>query len=143
MGGTLARVAAACFVLARGVLLLAEGEEGGGVVGRFGDGGLEALEALVGGGCGGAADVVLEGAELDAAGGGEEGLLGDGEVRVHALGDLPGDGVFDVEEAGEFGGVCRAGGDMRSWLTSRTWAWTSMRPAGCLGSETLKLPTMT
>ena len=26
-------------------------------------------------------------------------------MRVHALGDLPGDGVFDVEEAGEFGGV--------------------------------------
>ena len=56
-------------------------------------------------GAAGAADVVLEGAELDAAGGGEEGLLGYVEVGVDLAGDLPGDGVLDVEEAGEFGGV--------------------------------------
>ena len=104
-GGDLGEGGGGLFVLERGVLLLAKGEQGGGVVGSFGNGGFEALEALVGGGCGGAADVVLEGAEADAAGCGEEGLLGDGEVRVHALGDFPGDGVFDVEEARKLGGV--------------------------------------
>ena len=53
----------------------------------------------------GAANVVLEGAELDAAGGGEKSLLGDVEVGIDLPGDLPGDGVLDVEEASEFAGV--------------------------------------
>ena len=86
--------------VAVGVELLAEGELGGGVGGRVGDGGLEALDALGGQGRIGAADVVLEGAELDAGGGGEEGLLGDSEVGFELAGDLPGDGVLDVRRGG-------------------------------------------
>ena len=74
------------------------------------DGGLEALDALLRGGGVDAADVVLEGAELDSGGGGEEGLEGYAEAGVDLAGDLPGDGVLDVEEAGELGGVCRGGG---------------------------------
>ena len=53
------------------------------------DGELKALDALLRGGGGDAADVVLEGAELDLAGSGEEGLLGDVEVRIDLAGDLP------------------------------------------------------
>ena len=90
-------------VLERLVLLLAQREQGGGIVWRLGDGALQALEALVGGGRGGAADVVLKRAEADSSGGGEEGLLGDGEVGIDALGHLPGDGVFHVEEARQIG----------------------------------------
>ncbi len=104
-GGNLGERGGGGFVFARGVLLLAEGDERGGVGWRFGDGGFEALQALVGGGRGGAADVVLKRAEADAAGCSKEGLFGDCEMGIHALGDFPGDCVFDVEEAGEFGRV--------------------------------------
>ena len=57
----------------------------------------------------GAADVVFKGAEPDAGGGGEEGLLGYGERGLDLTGDLPGEGVLDVEEAGEFAGVFDGG----------------------------------
>ncbi len=92
-------------VVALGELSFAESEERGGIVGGNLDGGLEALDALLRGGCIGAADVVLEGAELDIAGCGEKGLLGYGKVGIDLAGDLPGDGVLEVEEAREFCGV--------------------------------------
>jgi len=92
-------------VLAGGVLRLSEGEERGGVVARFGDGELKALQALDLAWGVGAADVVLKGGEFDSRRSGEEGLLRDGELRVDLAGDLPGDGVFDVEEAVEIAGV--------------------------------------
>ena len=98
-------------ILAIGIKLLAEGERRCGVVWGFRDGGLEVLEAL---GCGGgicAADVVFKGAEADAGGGGEEGLLGYGEARVNVACDLPGDSVFDVEEAAQFGGIFKRRGE--------------------------------
>ena len=92
-------------VVAVGVLGFAEGEERGGVVGSDLDGGLEALDLFLRG-CGAdAADVIFEGTEGDASGGGEKGLLGYVEVRVDLAGDLPGESVLDVEEAGELAGV--------------------------------------
>src|SRR6266851_3015170 len=92
-------------VVALGELGLAEGEEGGGIVGRVLDGELQALDALLWRDCRSAADVVLEGAEPDGSGGGEEGLLGYVELGVDLPGYLPGHGVLDVEEAGEFARV--------------------------------------
>jgi hypothetical protein len=92
-------------VVAVGILRFAESEERGGVVWGDLNGGLEALDLVVKVGGADAADVVLEGAEGDALGGGEEGLLGYVEVWIDLAGDLPGDGVFDVEEALEFAGV--------------------------------------
>ncbi len=64
-------------------------------------------------------------------------LLGDGEVRIDLAGDLPGDGVFDVEEAGELAGVCERRGEAEL-VDARTWAWTAMREP-----SVVKLPTMT
>ena len=98
-------------VLAGGVVLLAEGEESGGVAWGFGDGELEALDALGWGGGVGSADVIFKGAEADSGGGGEEGLLGDVEAGFDLACDFPGDGVFDVEEAGEWGGILKRGGE--------------------------------
>ena len=105
-------------VLAIDIKLLAEGERGGGVGGGLGFRGLEVLDALpvssrAGDGGVSAADVVFKGAEADTGGGGEEGLLGDGEAGVDASGDLPGDGVFDVEEAAELGGIIKGGGEAK------------------------------
>ena len=93
-------------------MCLAEGEEGGGVGGGEIDSGGETLEALGGGGGVVAADVVLEGREWDGAGGSEEGLLGDGEMGVDDARELPGNGVFGVEEAGQFGGVLDGRGEL-------------------------------
>ena len=119
-------------------MLFAEGEERRRSRWAFRDGGLQALDALLRSGGGGAADVVLEGAELDAAGGGEEGLLGDGEVGIDLAGDLPGEGVFDVEEAGELGWSLRAAAERRSSLTLEDLGLDWMR-----GPSVVKLPTMT
>jgi len=111
VGGNLGESGSGDLELAGGVLLLAESEQGGWVVGRLGDGGLETLQALVLGGRGGAANVVLKRAETDSTGGREEGLLGDGEVRVNLSGHLPCNSVLDVEEASQFAGVLQRRGD--------------------------------
>ena len=84
---------------------LAQSEKRGGVVGRVLHGHLQALDSLLRRGRIGAANVVFKGAELDAAGSSEKGLLGYVEVRIDLAGDLPCDGVFNVEEASEFAGV--------------------------------------
>ena len=88
---------------------LAEGEEGGDVGGLVGYGGLETLDALLRGGGGDAADVVLEGGELDASRRRRGRSAGRWRSGVDLAGDLPGDGVLDVEEAGEVGGVDEGG----------------------------------
>ncbi len=111
VGGDLGEGGGGLIVLVGAIEGLAKGEERGGIVRGLGDGGLEALDALFGAGGVGAADVVLEGTEADASRGGEEGLLGDREVRVDLVGDLPGDGVLDVEEAGELAGVFEGRGE--------------------------------
>ena len=98
-------------VVALGVEGFAEGEDGGVVGGGFLDGEAEALDAFLGVGGVDAADVVLKGAELDAGGGGEKGGKGDGELGVDVAGDLPGEGVFDVEESGELAGVGEGRGE--------------------------------
>ncbi len=92
-------------VIALGVLLLAERQQRCGVAWCDRYGCLQTLEPFARGGCAGAANVVLEGGERDRAGRGEEALLGDAEVRVEEPGRLPGDGVFGVEEAAEFGSI--------------------------------------
>ena len=116
--GDLGKGGGSLIVLAIKIELLAEGEGGGGVGGGFGDRGLEVPEALLsssGAGEGGirAANVVFEGAEADAGRCGEEGLLGDGETWIDAASDLPGDGIFDVEEAAELGRVVKRGGEIQ------------------------------
>ena len=97
-------------VLKRRVLLLAQRQQRRCVAGRLGDRGLEALQPLVGGGRGGAANVVLERAEAHAAGRSEKGLFGYGEVRVHALRHLPRNGVLHIEEARQFAGILQRRG---------------------------------
>ncbi len=76
---------------------------------------------------------------MDAGGGGEEGLLGDVEVRLDLAGDLPGDGVFDVEEAGELGGVFERAGEAELVDVEDL----GLDGDGLLSPWTLKLPTMT
>ena len=100
-------------VVTVGVLGFAEGEERGGVVGGDLDGGLEALDFLVRGGCSDAADVVFKGTEGDASGGGEKGLLGYVEVRVDLVGDLPGE-AFSTSKRRVSSLESARGCDMRS-----------------------------
>src|SRR6266851_7965645 len=64
-GGDFGEGGGGVVVVALGELDLAEGEEGGGIVGRVLDGELQALDALLWRDCRSAADVVLEGAEPD------------------------------------------------------------------------------
>ena len=87
------------------VLLLAQCKEGWSVVGRDFYGSLKAFEAFRGGGGVSPANVVFEGGQWDSAGRGDEGALGDVEMGVDGASNLPGNGVFGVEEAGKVGGV--------------------------------------
>jgi len=77
--------------------------------------------------------VVIEGAEADAAGCGEEGLFGDGEVDPCA-GDLPAM-AFSTSRGGEFGGVFEGFLGHTELVDLEDWAWTMMPAGGWQGGS--------